>query len=234
MDEMSPEQLKICIEITEKLRKMPAALFFNEPVDKVPGYYKKIKNPQDLGTIYGRLTRGEYKSVANWEKDIETVWSNAGTYNGKDSYIFMLAEHMAKEFRRLKKPLELFTVAGWSKSIYTLREKFDQILALCPPSLQSIVPRNLDNLLPTMQNFNSKEISNFIKASEMCQTPKEIEQVVAILKKNDPPILSNEDDLIIDINSLSSSTLHEIRAFYRKELIEQGLPYPNEENEYSI
>lgn len=236
MDEdytLSDDQLKLCLYITAELRKSPAASVFNEPVDpkkqNIPNYYKKIRNPQDLGTIYGRLQRKEYKSVVQWEKDIDLVWMNAETYNGKDSYIAFMAKHMKKKFERLKKPLDNRSVSGWTKHIYQLREKFDSMLSVCPPSLQSIVPRNLDSACAAFQTpFNAKEISNLIKASEMVNTQKDIDQVSAILKKNDPPVDTNTEDLVVDINTLSNSTLHEISAYYRKQLIEQGLPYPND------
>ncbi|OHS96112.1 Bromodomain containing protein [Tritrichomonas foetus] len=235
MEEISPDQLKLCIDITAKLRKSPAASVFNEPVDpkkqNIPNYYKKIRNPQDLGTIFGRLQRGEYKSVLQWEKDIDTVWLNAETYNGKDSLIAYMAHHMSKRFQHLKKPLDLHNVSGWAKHVYSLREKFDSMLVKCPPSLQSIVPRNLDNSLPLLATFNSKEMANLMKASEMVKSPKDIEQVAAILRKNDPPIDTTDEDLVVDLNSLTPSTLHEIRTFYRKQLIEQGLPYPNDNSD---
>ena len=38
--------------------------WFDRPVDEfyIPGYYKKVKNPMDLGTIKDKLDRGRYKN----------------------------------------------------------------------------------------------------------------------------------------------------------------------------
>lgn len=231
---LSDDQRKLCLYITAELRKSPAASVFNEPVDpkkqNIPNYHKKIRNPQDLGTIYKRLQQNEYKTVVDWEKAIDTVWINAETYNGKDSYIAFMAQHMKKKFERLKKPLDTRSVSGWTKRVYQLREKFDSLLSVCPPSLQSIIPRNLDSTCAAFQTpFNAKEISNLIKASEMVKTQKDIDQIAAILRKNDPPVDTNFDFLVVDLNTLSNSTLHEISSYYRKQLIEQGLPYPNDD-----
>ncbi|KAK8894652.1 hypothetical protein M9Y10_023089 [Tritrichomonas musculus] len=236
MDEdysLSKEQQKQCLYITSELRNSPAASVFNEPVDprkqNIPNYYKKIRNPQDLGTIYGRLQRGEYKTVVQWEKDIDLVWMNAETYNGKDSYIAYMAKHMKKKFERLKKPLDNCSVSGWTKHIYQLREKFDKMLSVCPPSLQSIVPRNLESASAAFQTpFNAKETANLIKASTMVKTQKDIDQITAILRRNESQVDTNTENLVVDINNLSNNTLHEISAYYRKQLIEQGLPYPND------
>lgn len=229
---LSPEQQQMCLEITRKLRQSPAASVFNEPVDpkkqNVPNYFKKIRNPQDLGTIYQRLQAGEYSSVTQWERDINTVWSNAETYNGKDSVVGSLSQHMSWHFQHLKKPLDTHSIAGWTKHIYNLREKFDALLVQSPPSLQSIVPRSLDDVTPFFAKFNSREIGCFMKASEMVNTPADIERIAEILKKNDPPINTEEENLIIDVNKLSPVLLHEIRAYYRNRLLEQGIPYPTE------
>ena len=227
---LNPQQQRLCLEITRQLRQSPGAVDFNEPVDAhkdgLPDYYKKVHNPMDLGTIYRNLEAGSYHSVTDWERDINTVWSNAETYNGKDSPYSYLAQHMARKFQRLKKPLEIYSVSGWSKYVYGLRMKMDALLRVCP--LHSIVGKSLDSALPLLAPFTSREIGNLMKASEMVNKPKDIEQVCAILRKNDPPVNTDDDDLVIDVNSLNPQTLHEIRAYYRKQLIEQGLPYPND------
>lgn len=73
-----------CKEITEELRRYPGAQLFNEPVNpdiqSVPGYYKKVKNPQDLGTILECFNRREYTDVKAWERNVNTVWQNSELY----------------------------------------------------------------------------------------------------------------------------------------------------------
>ena len=207
MDEdysISDDQLKLCLYITAELRKSPAASVFNEPVDpkkqSIPDYYKKIRNPQDLGTIYGRLQRKEYKSVGQWEKDINLIWMNAETYNGKDSYIAFMANHMKKKLERLKKPLDRRNISGWTKNIYQLREKFDSMLASCPPSLQLIAPRDLNSASAIFHSsFTYQNISDLMKVSEMIKTQNNIDQVSEIIQKNNTQFEANLTDNVDDI-----------------------------------
>lgn len=239
---LDPELQQICIEITKKLRKYPAAKLFNDPVDPkkegVPDYFKKIKNPQDLGSIYQRLEAGEYTSVEQWERDINTVWTNAEIYHGKsnEGYIPVIcaARYMSSRFQRLKKSLLLRSVTGWTKQLYNLRQEFDELLKVCPPSLQNIIPKSLDSAVNTLVPFTSRDLSNFMKASQLVNQPKDIEQIVAILKKNDPSMDIDAHELIIDVNSMNIQSLHEIRAYYRKQLIERGVAYPNDANEHVL
>jgi hypothetical protein len=224
---LTAEQERLCIDITRRLRKCPAAVPFNEPVDpkkqNLPNYFKKIKNPQDLGTILQRLEAGEYTSVTNWECDIATVWSNAETFNGKDSVISAMAQHMAGRFQHLKRGLDSHSLTGWTKRLYSLREKADGLLGKCPPSLCSIIPRSLDAAAPPIvAPFTAREMSDFIlKTAEIVRDSKDIEAIVSILRRNDPPINVDEQNLIIDVDQLSSQTLYEIRSYYeRKQLSE--------------
>lgn len=228
--QLSPEQYNLCLFITEELRNSPSAWVFNVPVDqKNHEYYKKIRNPKDLGNIYKNLREGQYKTVVQWESDINLVWSNAETFNGPESTIGNMAKFLKKKFDRLKRPLENLTTTGWTKHLYQLRKKMDLMLLVCPESLRSIVPKNIEHLATTMQSqFNAKEIANLIKASTIIQTPKDIEQISAILMRNEPALNVNVDNLIVDLDNLSTNTLHEVRSYYKKQLIEQGLPYPNE------
>jgi hypothetical protein len=223
---LSPEQQRLCLEITRRLRQSPAASVFNEPVDpkkqNLPNYFKKIRNPQDLGTIYQRLQAGEYTSVTQWERDINTVWSNAETFNGKDSFIGRIAQHMAWRFQHLKKPLDAYSVAGWTKHIYSLREKCDGLLAHCPPSLRGIIPHSLDNAMPIVAPFSCREMHAYIlRTCERLTDPRDIEQVVAILRKNDQLIQVDDEFLVVDVNNLSLQTLCDIRSYWdRKQLSE--------------
>lgn len=235
---LDPELQRICLEITRKLRQYPAAKLFNDPVDpkkdNVPDYFKKIKNPQDLGSIYQRLEAGEYKSLAQWEHDINTVWSNAEIYHGgrgtpADTCIPVIcaARYMSSRFKSLKKSLMTHSVDGWAKHLYDLGKEFDHLLSTCPPGLQAVIPKSLDDTTSTLMKFSARDIANLMKASEMVNQPTDIEQIAAILKKNEPQMNIGEEDLVLDVNSLSLPTLHEIRAYYKKQLMDQGLPYPN-------
>jgi hypothetical protein len=156
--------------------------------------------------------------VNQWERDINTVWSNAEACNGRDSFPSHLAQRIAWKFQHRKKPLDTYSVSGRTKHIYGLRDRFGQLLAFCPPLLQAIIPRSLDNAMPIIPSFSTQEIGEFMmKASEKVRKPKDIEQIYAILGKNDPPLeapINVDDDIVVDVNLLSPQTLHPIDNAY--------------------
>ena len=57
---------------------------FTEPVSKkVSGYHKLIKKPMDLSTVIKKIKNNKYKTLNNYESDIELIWNNCYTFNGK-------------------------------------------------------------------------------------------------------------------------------------------------------
>lgn len=50
-------------------------------LDQAPDYLDVIKKPMDLGTIESNLKKGRYRSGAEFEADVNLVWSNCFKYN---------------------------------------------------------------------------------------------------------------------------------------------------------
>lgn len=85
-----PRQLNT---ILEQLRKDPHAHIFLTKVNKrdAPDYYDVIKQPMDLGLV-GRKV-GMYRSIAEFKKDLDLIWSNCLAYNTAE-YFINCAMHM--------------------------------------------------------------------------------------------------------------------------------------------
>lgn len=222
-----PEKLELCISITKSLiDNHPGSSMFSKPVDEtVLNYYRVISNPQDLGTILKRLNDNVYKSISEWEEDVNTVWSNAEKYNGKNSFVNLLAEHLSREFQHYKKKLDIMDPRVWTNYVYELQNEFEETIEQCPKSLGNII-KNVS--LHNLPNFTAKEMTNFLKASEMVNTKENIEKIEKIIKKNEPNLKLFNDVNILDVNSLSPCTLHKIRDYYRVQLTKSGKHYPNE------
>lgn len=86
----TPEQAKMLRAhfVLSKLAKGPYQQYhpvFAEPVDAVTlgllDYHDVIKEPMDTGTIRQRLNDGVYQNFAEFQRDLNLVWSNAMTYN---------------------------------------------------------------------------------------------------------------------------------------------------------
>lgn len=223
------EIFKICREITEELRQYPGAQLFNEPVKPeqagVPNYYKKVKNPQDLGTILDRLNRGEYTDVKNWERDINTVWGNADLYNGKDSFVSIIAHHMSKRFTKLKERLEMKKISGWMKHLYLYRERLDRLLLSPPSGVGPIFPIGRVTSSEEYVPFSGHELDCLIEASHVFFRQDDLAQISKILQ-GEAQVAVESEDFVINVDDLSPKTLHRLRDFFKKRFHQLGQTYP--------
>eukprot|EP00201_Polytomella_parva_P003436 CAMPEP_0175073228 /NCGR_PEP_ID=MMETSP0052_2-20121109/20411_1 /TAXON_ID=51329 ORGANISM="Polytomella parva, Strain SAG 63-3" /NCGR_SAMPLE_ID=MMETSP0052_2 /ASSEMBLY_ACC=CAM_ASM_000194 /LENGTH=253 /DNA_ID=CAMNT_0016340945 /DNA_START=41 /DNA_END=798 /DNA_ORIENTATION=- len=64
---------------------------FKEPVDEIlhsaPGYYKVVRDPQDLGTIFSRLQSNYYRDPSEVMQAVKTMIDNCYLYNGPDNFM---------------------------------------------------------------------------------------------------------------------------------------------------
>ena len=227
---MTPEIRQICIEIMKELREYPGAYFFNNPVDleNIPGYLKKIKNPQDLGSILSKLENDGYTKINDWEKDINLVWTNAEIFNGKDSYVTTIAGHMAKHFLKLKKRVDVRRFSGWMKYIYSAREKIDRLLLSPPPNYDPIFPITYASNIQ-YPPFSNRELDSFVQASNYFFKNEDKVQIVKLLHL-DPSYESfvdpNTDEIRVNADKLSPKCLNLIRDYFKKQLTKMGQEYP--------
>ena len=223
------ELLKICKEITEELRRYPGAQLFNEPVNPelqaVPGYYKKLKNPQDLGTILDRLNRGEYTDVKVWERDVNTVWQNAELYNGRDSFVSVIAHHMSDHFKILKRRLDTKKISGWMKFLYIQREKLDRLLLSPPSGVGPIFPIRRAVSSSEYAPFSSRELDCLIEASRIFYKPDDLLQITKILNTENL-VPNGQEDVEINVDEVSPKTLHMLRDFFKKRFHQMNQEYP--------
>ncbi len=77
-----------CLKEMERLKKLPAYLWFQDPVDpvklQIPTYFDVIKKPMDFGTITRKLASGTYTSVQAFRDDLLLVVNNAIQFNPAD------------------------------------------------------------------------------------------------------------------------------------------------------
>ncbi|KAK9474489.1 Bromodomain-containing protein, partial [Dipodascopsis tothii] len=95
-------------EIVDELTKLKtsargryyAELFMVEPDRKLyKHYYKIIKHPMAFGTVSARIEEGRYESWAEFEADVNLIFSNAFTFNEEQSDIYEDAQFLERNFR---------------------------------------------------------------------------------------------------------------------------------------
>jgi len=90
----------------------PKAIEFNQPVEekygKLVDYEQIIKEPMDLRTITDKLKNRklEYKTLADWARDVRLVFKNARLYNRHDSSIYLDAVYLSDVYEKTYKELK--------------------------------------------------------------------------------------------------------------------------------
>lgn len=84
--------------VNTKLKTMSESWPFLKPVNKkhVKDYYSVIKRPMDLDSISKRVSAHKYHSRYEFLNDINQIFLNCETYNGKESPFTLKAEAMVK------------------------------------------------------------------------------------------------------------------------------------------
>eukprot|EP00178_Gracilaria_changii_P006396 TRINITY_DN2100_c0_g1_i1.p1 TRINITY_DN2100_c0_g1~~TRINITY_DN2100_c0_g1_i1.p1 ORF type:complete len:1095 (-),score=144.14 TRINITY_DN2100_c0_g1_i1:2946-6125(-) len=114
-----------CADVLDRLSKKDHYDIFLEPVKGVAGYHDIIKRPMDLSTVRSKLMAGEYKSLGEFRKDLDLIWSNCLLFNGKEpTNVF---SKKAIELRRLTDKLIVNTRQQLEKdkeALHRWKEKY--------------------------------------------------------------------------------------------------------------
>jgi E1A/CREB-binding protein len=83
-----------------KLYEVPESTIFQSPVDVIamPRYGDVIKNPIDLGTIRHKVLCNEYSEPWEYINDIRLMFSNAWTFNKKNTFVYIYCTQVNKYF----------------------------------------------------------------------------------------------------------------------------------------
>lgn len=99
---------KLLLFILDMLQKKDTYGVFSEPVDpeELPDYHEVIEHPMDFSTVRKKLSRGAYKNLEQFEKDVFLISSNAMRYNATDTIYYRQARSIQdlakKNFENLR------------------------------------------------------------------------------------------------------------------------------------
>ncbi|KAG6407241.1 hypothetical protein SASPL_130227 [Salvia splendens] len=92
-----------CSNLLKVLMDRRLAWAFARPFDPVktpPDYFKRIKNPMDLGTIKRKLERNMYSAAKEFADDMLLTFGNAMAYHPPSSEVYRNARLLDCNFRR--------------------------------------------------------------------------------------------------------------------------------------
>ncbi|KAL0362436.1 UNVERIFIED_CONTAM: Transcription factor GTE4 [Sesamum calycinum] len=200
---------------------------FNKPVDAVGlglhDYFEIIRNPMDLGTVKDRLTQNWYKSPLEFAEDVRLTFRNAMTYNPKEQDVYVMAEQLSKVFEDKWALIE----ADYMRE---LKLTADLDVGSPTPTSRKAPPQSRVRGDMKKPNDRSESMTYSVdpkrKTMNIAQSSKslpseKLENVVQIIKKRNPSLSQQDDEIEVDIDSVDTETLWELDRFitnYKKSL----------------
>ncbi|KAI6163891.1 Bromodomain-containing protein [Pisolithus thermaeus] len=116
---------KLVEKTDDETHRVLSDVFMEMPSKKdYPTYYKEIKRPICIETIFKRLKRKEYSTSEEFANDVELVFSNALTFNQEHSQIWEDAVTLRDCFRQLMSDLPPpYSLARYTKATGKIRLK---------------------------------------------------------------------------------------------------------------
>ena len=203
----------------------PIAAFFLKPVDPITDnardYFQKIKNPQDLGTIRHRLVHESYyRSVSEWERDMNCIWENCVIYNGEGSYLAEISHHMERLFRKMMVELKIKAYDGWIDRVNELFFKLDDNLRCHPPTLQRGFQGK--KLTEPIDNETVRKLT--IAVNELPQ--EDLLHIVQISMMNGALYDQRRDDGVIDFSKVNKLGLRKVIKYTKERYTAMQRIYP--------
>ncbi|OHT13729.1 Bromodomain containing protein [Tritrichomonas foetus] len=161
--------LKKCISCVDYLLTFQISKMFATPVDPerdmCPTYLQVIQKPMDLGTIRKKLENNEYDKVSDFKADIELVWENAITFNGKTALIATLARQLQATFKEKAEFITDDEKEGWLYELNELKARFNNVISSAPPNMQ--IPKQ-----NTKQSSKKASRTNSVTNAQIPSRPK--------------------------------------------------------------
>jgi hypothetical protein len=207
---MKGSALRICLGIVRELKLLPAASLFLHPVDpdQVPNYYEIIDDPQDLSTIESRLVNHDYRSVAEWKRDMSRMWDNAAVFGGPRSLPAQLAGYLRQVTDKKLKALSTANLCGWLTRVSELTELLKTRVSNPPENIRVSAPiEMLANM--GLEPFFPEDYDLLFGAMANLPTEDDRQALKKVLKKPNTEL---------DLTLLPLTVLHRAKEFVREKL----------------
>ncbi|EAY13044.1 Bromodomain containing protein [Trichomonas vaginalis G3] len=211
-----------CIEIIDNLMKHPIAEIFINPIDpeldNVPNYFEIIKKPMDLSTVKKNLQDGTYTNFNDFKKDVEQIWGNASLFNGRPSLPSMMADELARIFKKLVSPIESLGREEWIAAYSKSQAHLYKLFRAQPKQLEQFnLSPDTEMLVPERRLARSflqaEDTKLFQEAFRFIHDPAHLSKLKQIITENEPSVDPTEEELHINLSALTQKTLKLLRAF---------------------
>nr|XP_043637649.1 transcription factor GTE10-like [Erigeron canadensis] len=213
-----PMLMKQCEMLLKKLMAHDFGWAFNTPVDavawNVPDYYTVIQHPMDLGTVKTKLNSGNYADPLAFASDVRLTFKNAMKYNPPGNRFHTMADKMNKFFEPKWKAIEK-QISVATEMVVPVRQTVTETETITDmPPFKKKKTASFGNEIkqepvkPSMSLSEKQKLSSELEDS-LADLP---ESIIDFLKDNSSNgNTSMEDEIEIDIDSLSDDTLFKLR-----------------------
>eukprot|EP00252_Welwitschia_mirabilis_P013287 TRINITY_DN2928_c0_g1_i2.p1 TRINITY_DN2928_c0_g1~~TRINITY_DN2928_c0_g1_i2.p1 ORF type:complete len:846 (+),score=160.24 TRINITY_DN2928_c0_g1_i2:725-3262(+) len=229
-----------CRTILRRLMLHKFGWVFNSPVDivklNIPDYPKVIKHPMDLGTIKGKLDKGEYLDARDFAADVRLTFNNAKTYNPPGNDVHIMADQLSKMFEEKWRSIERKLPERESNSFVTKateRGISSQMLHGHQSKFNDRPKQKNGKKHPVVavdQILMSEPCAPRLTLEEKQMLSKQLEslpanmhgRVLDFLRQHSTDLDPNDDEVEVDIDVFDDQTLRELQDLVRSCLHEMN------------
>ncbi|XP_050223150.1 transcription factor GTE10-like [Mercurialis annua] len=222
--------MKQCGTLLNRLMSHTFGWVFNTPVDvvklKLPDYFTVIKYPMDLGTVKDKLASGAYSSPLGFAADVRLTFANSLKYNPPGNDVHVMADTLSKFFevrwKAIEKKLSVINDVRPVAPRASVPEELETYVDSVPAKKKKIEQTDSKvKLEPAKQVMTTKEKQ--ILSTELEALLGELpERIIDFLKEHsENPDENAEDEIEIDIDTLSDDTLLKLRKLLDDYLLEK-------------
>ncbi|XP_031480109.1 transcription factor GTE9-like [Nymphaea colorata] len=242
--------MKQCENLLKRLMSHQFGWVFNTPVDVVklnlPDYFHIIKHPMDLGTIKTALASGRYASPHAFAADVRLTFSNAMTYNPPGNDVHFMADTLNKFFEVRWKAIQ--KKISTKNTQTCINQAAAEVVTSEPVGLEKM-NRQMEGDRLSQKKKKIYEVKDKVEteSNKRVMTDEEkqklstdlenltgdmLERVVDLLRKHSQNMnQGNEDEIEIDIDSLSDDVLFTLRKLLDGYLKEKQQVHPQNKAE---
>lgn len=224
--------MRQCESLLKKLMSHEYGWVFNSPVDPVhlnlPDYFDVIKNPMDLGTVKKKLSSSVYTSPLDFVADVRLAFTNAMTYNPAANDVHLMAATLSKFFEVRWKVIEKKLSANVPQQIPRV-SSFHMEAEKVKPAPPSKKRKHSSTQLTVLPEPVCEPVK-CMTAEEKQKLSRELESSLSDLPDNIIEFLREqssagkdeaEDEIEIDIDSLTDDTLFKLQKLLDDHLAEK-------------
>ncbi|CAA6667791.1 unnamed protein product [Spirodela intermedia] len=208
---------------------------FLQPVDveglDLHDYFDIIKKPMDFETIRKKMEVKDgtgYKNVREIYADVRLVFTNAMTYNEEKNDVHQMARTLLEKFE--EKWLQLLPKV--IEEAKRGRSKGSSGNGDCPEAAITKMARDADNELSDLFSHLDELRETLLRRCRKMSTeekrklgaglsqlsPEDLNRALEIIAQNNPSFQATAEEVDLDMDALSESTLWRLKFFVKKAL----------------